>query len=183
MVHSQHAEHGRQQAGKPEGQGAQAHRRLPGTRVKMRLRVFELESIPQESPGVPDRGGKHLLDVDQTHRRGPAEEELPRGHKDCDDHCLVWNHNPEISCGANDGSDNLDDRVRFTLTKSQTDEANQSPHQQRGNQGFLPANGLKGPDAQQMRWDFRDPEQELDQEDAQPKFSHAQSQVEVAERR
>lgn len=69
------------------------------------------------------------------------------------------------------------------MTKSQRDEANQSPHQQCGNEGFLPANSLQGPDAQQVRWDFRDPEQELDQEDAQSKFTHTQRQVEVAQRR
>lgn len=40
VVRSQHAEHWRHQAGEPEGQGAQAHRRLPEARVKIKLHVF-----------------------------------------------------------------------------------------------------------------------------------------------
>lgn len=154
MVHSQHAEHGRQQAGEPEGQGAQAHCRLPGTRVKFSPRVFEQDSIFQESSRVPDGGGKHLLDVDQTHRGGPAEEELPSSHEDCDDNSVVWNHNSHDEQQCQSQVRRLDDGVRFTFAKRQAYEANKSSHQQCCNEGFFPANSLQGPDAQQMRWDF-----------------------------
>lgn len=67
------------------------------------------------------------------------------------------------------------------MTNSQAYEANKSPRQQCRDEGFFPANSLQDPDAQQMRRDFRDPEQELDQEDAQSKLTHAQRQVEVAQ--
>lgn len=70
---------------------------------------------------------------------------------------------------------------KFTLTKSQAYEANESACQHRQYEGFLSANSFQSPDTEEVGRNFWDPKQELDQEDAQSKLTHAQREAEVAQ--